>query len=118
MTEACHQMTSNPLPDDKDNGINRRIPGSVGKPVNVELRILDTINSNNNYSELAVNVVGEVCVKARNVTRGYHNRDDANREAFTPCGYFRTGDLGYLDEHGFLFLTGRIKEQINRGGEK
>lgn len=113
MTEACHQMTSNPLPG--EDGTIRRKPGSVGRPVNVELKILDT---NNNNNEFAANTVGEVCVKAKNVTKGYHNREDANKEAFTTCGFFRTGDLGYLDDNGFLFLTGRIKEQINRGGEK
>lgn len=62
--------------------------------------------------------VGEVCVRGANITRGYHNRPKANEESFLENGFFRTGDLGYLDEEGYVFLTGRIKEQINRGGEK
>jgi oxalate---CoA ligase len=108
MTEACHQMTTNPLPE-----YGPHKAGSVGKPFNVELKIIGS------QSEvLAQGLVGEVCVRGGNVTRGYHNRPDANSDAFLDDGFFRTGDLGYLDEEGYLYLTGRIKEQINRGGEK
>ena len=108
MTEACHQMTSNPLPEDGPHKA-----GSVGLPFNVELKILD-----NNANELPAGEVGEVVVRGNNITKGYHNRPDANAEAFLSDGFFRTGDLGYRDADGYVFLTGRIKEQINRGGEK
>jgi acyl-CoA synthetase (AMP-forming)/AMP-acid ligase II len=96
MTEAAHQMTSNPLPPLK------RKPGSVGLPQGVQVRIIN----------------GEVCVRGTNVTRGYINRPEANKESFLEGGWFRTGDQGYKDEEGFLYLTGRLKELINRGGEK
>ena len=61
--------------------------------------------------------VGEVCIRGPNVTGGYLNNPQASREAFAG-GWFHTGDQGYLDERGYLFLTGRLKELINRGGEK
>jgi acyl-CoA synthetase (AMP-forming)/AMP-acid ligase II len=109
MTEACHQMTSNPLPE-----VGPHKPGSVGKAFNVEMAILDPATA----QEVPSGTVGEVCVKGPNITRGYHNRPEANADAFHANGFFRTGDLGYLDEDGYVFLTGRSKEQINRGGEK
>lgn len=59
-----------------------------------------------------------MCIRGLNVTKGYHNRPEANATSFTATGWFRTGDQGYLDSEGYLFLTGRIKELINRGGEK
>ena len=59
----------------------------------------------------------EVVIRGANVTAGYDKNPEANREAFTG-GWFRTGDQGYLDKEGYLFLTGRLKEIINRGGEK
>lgn len=62
--------------------------------------------------------LGEVCIKGKNVTLGYHNNPKANQENWTKDGWFRTGDQGFLDEEGYLTLTGRIKELINRGGEK
>ncbi|CAG8575816.1 4430_t:CDS:2 [Paraglomus brasilianum] len=104
MTEAAHQMTSNPLPP----AIHK--PGSVGIGQGVEIVILD--EKGNEVQE------GEVCVIGENITRGYLNNPKANAEAFTKAGYFRTGDQGYLDSDGYLHLTGRIKEFINRGGEK
>ena len=61
--------------------------------------------------------IGEVVIRGRNVTRGYSNNETANAEAFTN-GWFRTGDQGRLDDEGYLYITGRIKEIINRGGEK
>eukprot|EP01120_Amphizonella_sp_Union-15-10_P015339 TRINITY_DN787_c0_g1_i1.p1 TRINITY_DN787_c0_g1~~TRINITY_DN787_c0_g1_i1.p1 ORF type:complete len:511 (-),score=57.46 TRINITY_DN787_c0_g1_i1:32-1564(-) len=109
MTEASHQMSSNPLPN---NG--PRKPGSVGKGTNVEIAILD-IDKND---LLPLGSTGEVCIRGKNVTAGYHNRPDANATSFTPDGWFRTGDQGFLDSDGYLTLTGRIKELINRGGEK
>lgn len=62
-------------------------------------------------------VSGEVCIRGPNVTKGYKNNPEANKQAFQ-FGWFHTGDLGYLDSDGYLHLVGRIKELINRGGEK
>jgi acyl-CoA synthetase (AMP-forming)/AMP-acid ligase II len=61
--------------------------------------------------------VGEVVIRGPNVTRGYQNNPQANESAFA-SGWFRTGDQGVVDEEGYLRLTGRLKEIINRGGEK
>lgn len=104
MTEASHQMTSNPLPP------ATRKPGSVGIPQNVDLRILD-----NAGLPFPRGSIGEICVKGQNVTSGYLG-DAAS--PFTQDGYLRTGDQGYQDSDGYVFLTGRIKELINKGGEK
>ncbi|GAA95375.1 hypothetical protein E5Q_02029 [Mixia osmundae IAM 14324] len=104
MTEAAHQMTSNPLPPGK------RQPGSVGVGQGVAIRTL-----NDHGMDVPE---GEVCIKGLNVTTGYINNEKANKESFTADGFFRTGDRGRLDSEGYLFLTGRIKELINRGGEK
>ncbi|KDP22274.1 hypothetical protein JCGZ_26105 [Jatropha curcas] len=107
MTEATHLMSSNPLPEDGPHK-----SGSVGKPVGQEMAILDE-----NGVPQAANVSGEVCVRGPNVTRGYKNNPEANKVSFQ-FGWFHTGDLGYLDSDGYLHLVGRIKELINRGGEK
>ncbi|KAK9759586.1 Peroxisomal-coenzyme A synthetase [Basidiobolus ranarum] len=104
MTESAHQMTSNPLPPAS------RKPGSVGIGQGVQVAILD---DQGNRVEL-----GEVCIKGENVTKGYLNNAAANESSFTKDGWFRTGDQGKIDKEGYLFLTGRIKELINRGGEK
>jgi acyl-CoA synthetase (AMP-forming)/AMP-acid ligase II len=106
MTEAAHQMASNPLPPDV------RKPGSVGRGTGVQISVMDEQGRH-----LARGERGEVVIQGRNVTRGYENNPDANRTAFVD-GWFRTGDQGYLDENGYLTLVGRIKELINRGGEK
>eukprot|EP01105_Mastigella_eilhardi_P006555 TRINITY_DN18090_c0_g1_i1.p1 TRINITY_DN18090_c0_g1~~TRINITY_DN18090_c0_g1_i1.p1 ORF type:complete len:519 (+),score=170.96 TRINITY_DN18090_c0_g1_i1:63-1619(+) len=107
MTEAAHQMCSNPLPED-----GARKPGTVGKPTGIQLTILD-----DKCQEVPRGTAGEVCIKGANVTPGYRNRPEANTEAFAG-GWFHTGDQGFLDAEGYLTLTGRIKELINRGGEK
>jgi len=108
MTEASHQMTSNPLPK-----FGERKPGTVGKPQgSVKVAILDDA-----CKILGPGQVGEVCIQGPNVTKGYKNNPMANKEAFAG-GWFHTGDQGYLSEDGYLSLTGRIKELINRGGEK
>ncbi|HEY7628022.1 MAG TPA: AMP-dependent synthetase, partial [Ilumatobacteraceae bacterium] len=60
---------------------------------------------------------GEVAIRGETVVDGYESNPAANAAAFT-AGWFRTGDEGMLDPDGYLFLTGRLKEQINRGGEK
>ncbi|ORY09075.1 hypothetical protein BCR34DRAFT_616031 [Clohesyomyces aquaticus] len=105
MTEAAHQMTSNPLPPAS------RKPGSVGKAQGVELVIMDDAGSVLLYGK-----IGEVCIKGANVTSGYIG--EGITSPFFQSGHFRTGDQGYLDAEGYLFLTGRIKELINKGGEK
>ncbi|KAF2665298.1 peroxisomal-coenzyme A synthetase [Microthyrium microscopicum] len=107
MTEAAHQMTSNPLPPAK------RMPGSVGKGQGVDVRILDAAGK-----AVPQGGEGEVCIRGPNVTPGYLNNPSANESSFTADGYFRTGDQGKMDVDGYLFLTGRIKELINKGGEK
>lgn len=107
MTEAAHQMTSNPLPP------AARKPGTVGIGQGVEVRILDS-----NGTSLPQGSEGEICIRGVNVTKGYINNDKANKESFTRDGFFRTGDQGKLDSEGYVQITGRIKELINRGGEK
>ncbi len=106
MTEASHQMTSNPLPP----AVHK--PGSVGRGTNVDVAVMDEAGN-----LLPAGTPGEVVVRGANVTQGYHNNPTANAEAFTK-GWFRTGDRGLLDADGYLTLVGRIKELINRGGEK
>jgi len=106
MTEASHQMTCNPLPPRATK------PGSVGIPTGIEVTILDKSGN-----ELPRGTRGEVSIKGPSVVDGYENNPTANEAAFTN-GWFRTGDEGMLDDDGYLFLTGRLKEQINRGGEK
>ena len=106
MTEAAHQMTSNPLAP------LPRKPGSVGIAAGPEIGIMDDAGN-----LLPVGQIGEVVVRGTNVTAGYENNPTANRSAFTD-GWFRTGDQGRFDTDGYLFLTGRLKEIINRGGEK
>ncbi|KAI3680334.1 hypothetical protein L2E82_50436 [Cichorium intybus] len=107
MTEATHLMSSNPLPEDGPH-----VPGSVGKPVGQEMAILDE-----NGVEQKAGANGEVCIRGPNVTTGYKNNPEANKSAFL-FGWFHTGDIGYFDSDGYLHLVGRIKELINRGGEK
>ena len=106
MTEAAHQMASNPLPP------RARKSGSVGLPAGPQMAILDEKGS-----ILESGRTGEIAIMGPNVTRGYENNPDANATAFVN-GWFRTGDQGYFDEEGYLFITGRLKEIINRGGEK
>ena len=106
MTEAAHQMTSNPLPP------RSRKAGSVGVAAGPEVSIMDE-----NSEHLPQGSIGEVVIRGPNVTRGYLNNPEANAGAFTE-GWFRTGDQGTIDADGYLRLTGRLKEIINRGGEK
>src|SRR6202041_445153 len=105
MTEATHQMASNPL-----NGIRK--PGSVGVPAGPEIAIMDEAGLLMSPGE-----TGEVVIRGENVTAAYENNPKANGEAFVD-GWFRTGDQGVIDADGYLTLTGRLKEIINRGGEK
>ena len=106
MTEAAHQMTSNPLPPAP------RYAGSVGLAAGPEVAIMDESGA-----LLPAGALGEVVIRGPNVTTGYENNPAANASAFVD-GWFRTGDQGTLDEQRYLRLTGRLKEQINRGGEK
>ena len=106
MTEAATQVTSNPLPP------RERKPGSGGVAAGPEVAIM------NEAADLApVGEKGEIVIRGANVMQGYAHNPAANQEAFT-SGWFRTGDEGYLDTDGYLFVTGRLKEIINRGGEK
>ena len=107
MTEAAHQMTSNPLPP------GRRTPGSVGIGQGVEVKILDQ-----NSKEVPLGSEAEICIRGENVTKGYLNNSEANKSSFTKDGFFRTGDQGKQDKDGYVIITGRIKELINKGGEK
>ncbi len=106
MTEAAHQMACNPLPP----GIRK--PGTVGRGAGPEIAIM-----NENGNLVAAGVTGEIVIRGENVTSGYENNPKANAEAFSN-GWFRTGDQGVQDSDGYVSITGRLKEIINRGGEK
>lgn len=108
MTEASHQIAITPF----FRGTQK--PGSVGLASGTEIAIL----SPGSEDLLPTHQIGEIAIKSAGLTRGYLRNPEANRKAFTRDGWFRTGDQGYLDEDGFLFITGRLKEIINRGGEK
>lgn len=107
MTESSHQATSEPLPQ---RGALRE--GSVGRPTGVEVRVADASGL-----PCPAGVEGEVWVAGPTVARGYLAAGDESARTFVG-GWLRTGDLGVLDEDGYLALTGRIKNLINRGGEK
>jgi oxalate---CoA ligase len=105
MTEASHQMASNTL--------RRSWPGCVGLATSVDIIVVD-----DHGLEVKPDTAGEICVRGPGVTSGYRSNEAANAAAFTPDGFFRTGDLGSLSADGMLTLHARIKELINRGGEK
>ncbi|MDE3239618.1 MAG: AMP-binding protein [Paracoccaceae bacterium] len=109
MTEACHQMTCNPLPPSAQK------PGSVGVPAGPEVRVAHEVENR------LVDGIGEVVISGPNVTPGYESNPEANAKNFFEAEgkrWFRTGDQGSFDAEGYLTLTGRLKEIINRGGEK
>ena len=106
MTEAAHQMACNPLPP------GERKPGTVGIAAGPEVCILG-----DDGHPAPAGVTGEISIRGANVMKGYENNPKANAEAFTN-GWFRTGDQGVMDDAGYVSLTGRLKEIINRGGEK
>ncbi len=105
MTEASHQIASNPLTPGTQKA------RSVGLAAGPELAIMDETGK-----ILGSEESGEIVIRGANVTLGYENNPQANAGTFTH-GWFRTGDQGYLDDEGYLFITGRLKELINRGGE-
>jgi len=104
MTEAASQIAANSL--------GRRKPGSVGQPAGAEIAIMDSEGR-----RLPASKRGEIALRGPTITRGYDNDSAATKSAFRD-GWFRTGDLGYLDRDGYLFIVGRIKDIINRGGQK
>jgi acyl carrier protein len=106
MTEASHQMAINPLPP------RARKPGSVGVAAGPEVAIMDETGRVQEQGQR-----GEIVIRGANVTSGYLNNPEANARSFVE-GWFRTGDQGYQDADGYLYITGRLKEIINRGGEK
>ena len=106
MTEATHQMASNPLPP------LARKPGTVGRAAGPEIAIMG-----NDGSLLPRGDTGEIVIRGPNVTAGYESNPKANAEGFLD-GWFRTGDQGVMDSEGYISITGRLKEIINRGGEK
>jgi acyl-CoA synthetase (AMP-forming)/AMP-acid ligase II len=107
MTETAHQAASNPLPQD---GVRK--DASVGVASGLQIRIITSP-----IAPAAAGEIGEVCVRGPALADGYLNDPQATAAAFIG-GWFHTGDLGYLDSGGYLFLSGRIKDMINRGGEK
>ncbi|MDA9498389.1 non-ribosomal peptide synthetase [Bradyrhizobium sp. CCBAU 11357] len=104
MTEAASQIAANPF--------ELRKVGSVGRAAGPEIAIMDETGR-----MLASGAHGEIMLRGPNMSRGYYNDEAATRAAFRN-GWFRTGDLGYLDDDGYLFIVGRIKDVINRGGQK
>lgn len=110
LSEAASQVVANPIPP----GVHK--PGSAGLPVGVELRICHLLDSGEEpgLRDVAPGETGEICVAGPALIRAYQN--DMGRESFQD-GWFRTGDLGYLDADGYLFIKGRLRELINRGGE-
>ena len=106
MTEGSHQIAANPLPP------GRRKPGTVGLALGPQVAIFDE-----NGQVVPRGQRGEIVIKGENVFGGYTSNSLANSASFSE-GWFRTGDLGYVDEDGYLTISGRVKEMINRGGEK
>ena len=106
MTEASHQIASNPLPPAS------RVSGSVGRGVGVRIGVMDAQGQ-----LLTVGASGEVVIQGPSVIDGYDDNPEADARSFTN-GWFRTGDQGFLDSAGYLTLVGRLKEMINRAGEK
>ncbi|MFL5653891.1 MAG: AMP-binding protein [Ktedonobacteraceae bacterium] len=109
LSEAASQVTANPVPP------GRHKPGSAGLPVGVALRICrPRAGGDEDLHDVPRGETGEICISGPSVISAYYG--NADKESFQN-GWFRTGDLGYQDEEGYLFLTGRLREVIIRGGE-
>ena len=109
LSEAASQVTANPVPP------GRHKPGSAGLPVGVSLRIcLPRADGDEDLHDVPRGETGEICISGPSVISAYYG--NADKESFQN-GWFRTGDLGYQDEEGYLFLTSRLREVIIRGGE-
>jgi len=106
MTEAAHQIATNPLPP------LPRVPGSVGLAAGIDVAIMDDAGN-----LLPARSTGQIVIRGGSVIAGYDAAPEVDADAFFG-GWFLTGDQGWLDEHGYLHLTGRLKELVNRGGEK
>ena len=107
LTETASFCTSNPLPP------GARKVGSAGYAQGPRVSIRDQAGAS-----LAAGLQGEICLQGENIMNGYLNNPDANARVFTPDGFFRTGDFGHVDSDGYLFVTGREREFIDKGGEK
>src|SRR5438270_3141175 len=109
LSEAASEVTANPVPP------GRHRPGSAGLPVGVSLRICRPhIDGDDRLHDVPRGEIGEICISGPSVISAYYGNED--QEAFHD-GWFRTGDLGYQDEEGYLFITGRLRDVIIRGGE-
>jgi acyl-CoA synthetase (AMP-forming)/AMP-acid ligase II len=106
MTEAAHQIASNPLPP------AMRVAGSVGRAAGADIAVMSS-----DGRLLATGAPGELVIRGAGVTLGYDADPEATRQAFAH-GWFHTGDLGWIDAAGYVFISGRLKEIVNRGGEK
>jgi len=105
LTESCAPILSNPLPPKKNKY------GSPGIPYGNEIMIAD-----NKFNEVSRNTVGQICVKGKNVTKEYYKNPEETKKSFYK-DWFLTGDLGFMDEENYVFVKGRIKELIIKGGE-
>jgi acyl-CoA synthetase (AMP-forming)/AMP-acid ligase II len=106
LTETAAPVFSNPIEPSK------RKYGSPGQAVGNTAKIIDTLGN-----EAPRGTQGEIMIKGDNVMRGYYKAPEVTGEALEPDGWLHTGDLGYMDEDGFVFVTGRLKELIIKGGE-
>ena len=106
LTETAAPVFSNPL-----EPAGRKF-GSPGTAVGNEAKIIDS-----NGRTLPPGEKGEIMIRGDNVMKGYYKAPELTDQAIEPDGWFHTGDLGYMDEDGFVFVTGRIKEIIIKGGE-
>lgn len=106
LTEAAAPILANPMPPAV------RKAGSVGIPFGTQVRIIDRTGR-----ALGPGENGEIVVRGDNVISEYYQAPEATATSFTSDNWFRTGDLGYYDDDGYFFVTGRIKELIIKGGE-
>lgn len=107
MTETSPAGVSTPME-------GKAKPGSCGIPMpGIELKFVDVDDP---AKTLPMGERGEICIKGANVMKGYWNKPEENAEAFTGDGFFRTGDVGYMDEDGYLFIVDRTKDMILCGG--